>query len=139
MVNSLLGYYNESEDRPLSTCRQSEQVAKRQESPAESRFPLPDQSLTSESPAHAPPRKDNQLVLPASPSSDVVYSPKLQVAASPERSPTPELLYIPVNATTSFNPSKISSMTTARYLWFSPPSRYALYPSCHRLDLSAHS
>ena len=36
------------------------------------------------------PRKDNQLILPASPSANIVYSPKRQVVVSPERSHTPE-------------------------------------------------
>jgi len=46
MEQKLAAQASRSDDPPPSTCRQSEPVAERQESPAESRLPLPDQSPT---------------------------------------------------------------------------------------------
>ncbi|OJA09503.1 hypothetical protein AZE42_10659 [Rhizopogon vesiculosus] len=128
MNDSLLGYYNEKEfgdeKEPSRRLQRTPSVQMRMtwlQWSDNSLHRLPDPRIdlfrrAIKSPAHAPPRKDNQLVPPVSPSADVVYSPKLQVAASPERFPTSEPLCIPVNTTTSSNPSKISLMTTARYL-----------------------
>ena len=84
-----------SEDPPPSTRRQSESVAEHQELPARPQLPLPDQSPTPEPPpAHATASKDDQLIPPASPSTDILHARKRKrpVAASesPEHSPTPE-------------------------------------------------
>jgi hypothetical protein len=82
-----------SEDPPPSTRRQSEPVAERQELPAGPQLPLPDQSPTPESPpAHATASKDDQLIPPASPSTDILHARKRKrpAAASPEHPPTPE-------------------------------------------------
>ncbi|OJA18934.1 hypothetical protein AZE42_11913 [Rhizopogon vesiculosus] len=95
MVDSLLGYYNEkvfgNEKEPSRRLPRTPNVQTTMiwlQWSDNSLHRLPNLRIHLFRRVGCPP--PSQLVPPASPSADVVHSPKRQVAASPERSPTPE-------------------------------------------------